>query len=204
MIRDGEVALAICGGTDSAVSPLAAESCRQAGLFDTRPEPEGGESRSFFLGEGAGMLIVEEMDAAIRREARIYGEIVSYSCLQSGTARSGGCNLVETMKDALGQAGWMASEVEAVCPAAVYAQSHWQQEQAAIKQLLPTVPTILEYKHRAGHSLAASGAIDLALLLGSLQATGRRAKVLLNSVAFTGQAATLCVDVRNTRAEGCL
>jgi len=195
LIRGNGADLAVCGGSDSAVSFLSLEGCRQAGLFDsggTAGDEEPSEVTSFIPSEGAGILVLEDMPTAVHRGARIYAEIVSYSC-RAGGAHNGTANLMLTIEDALRRAGWSEGDVHVTCRAVIPARSGWPAEQAATRPAMPSVRTVLDYSQAAGFAFAASGAIGLVLLLGSLEANETRANIMLNSVGISGQAAALCL-----------
>jgi 3-oxoacyl-[acyl-carrier-protein] synthase II len=85
LIRDGAADAMIAGGTEAVVTPLAVGGfCAMKALSTRNDDPEGAsrpfdaERDGFVMGEGAGVLFLEEREAAIARGAKIYAEVVGY------------------------------------------------------------------------------------------------------------------------------
>jgi 3-oxoacyl-[acyl-carrier-protein] synthase II len=84
-IRRGMADVMICGGTESVITPLAFAGFSNMKALSTRNErperasrPFDKERDGFIIGEGAGILIIEEMDHALERGANIRAEIIGY------------------------------------------------------------------------------------------------------------------------------
>ncbi len=85
LVQRGYATAMICGGTEAAVTPLSFAGFCSAKALSTRNDDPTRASRpfdldrdGFVMGEGAGILILEELEHALAREAKIYGEIVGY------------------------------------------------------------------------------------------------------------------------------
>jgi 3-oxoacyl-[acyl-carrier-protein] synthase II len=85
IIQRGDADLMICGGAESAITPMSVAGFASMRALSTRNNDPVHASRpferdrdGFVIGEGAGILILEELEVARRRNARIYGEIVGY------------------------------------------------------------------------------------------------------------------------------
>jgi 3-oxoacyl-[acyl-carrier-protein] synthase II len=85
LIQSGYANTMICGGTEAAITPLAMAGFASMKALSTRNEEPSKASRPFSLdrdgfvmGEGAGILILEELEQALRRDAKIYAELVGY------------------------------------------------------------------------------------------------------------------------------
>ncbi|MDJ0687675.1 MAG: beta-ketoacyl-ACP synthase II [Xenococcaceae cyanobacterium MO_188.B32] len=85
LIQRGYATAMICGGTEAAVTPLSFAGFASAKALSTRNDDPAHASRpfdrdrdGFVMGEGAGILLLEELEQALNRGARIYGEIVGY------------------------------------------------------------------------------------------------------------------------------
>ncbi len=85
MIQRGDADAMIAGGTESAVTPMAVAGFSSMKALSTRNDdpahasrPFDAERDGFVIGEGAGIMILEELGSALNRGARIYGEVVGY------------------------------------------------------------------------------------------------------------------------------
>ena len=85
MIKEGKMDIILAGGTEAAITPMAvAGFCSMKALSTRNDSPEKAsrpfdkERDGFVMGEGAGILILEELDHALARGANIYGEVVGY------------------------------------------------------------------------------------------------------------------------------
>jgi len=86
MIRDGVADAMIAGGTESVITPLAIGGFAAAKALSTRNDDPEGASRpfdkdrdGFVMGEGCGVVILEEMASAKKRGAKIYAEVGGYA-----------------------------------------------------------------------------------------------------------------------------
>lgn len=91
MIRNGRADVVVAGGTEAAIHPLPMAGFANMKALSTRnDDPERASSPydqdrdGFVLGEGAGILVLELLDHAIARNARIYGEVVGQGLTSDG------------------------------------------------------------------------------------------------------------------------
>jgi 3-oxoacyl-[acyl-carrier-protein] synthase II len=197
-IRNGEAEVVLAGGADTAVTPFAFADYEQGGVLRPRTSSPS-QCPGFIPGEGAAVLVLEEREHALRRGASWRADVCAYATASPArTAPTGREDnaLARTIEAVLFETGWSPADVDTVATASVFAPPFDAVEDAALSSALgPRVHSIrkVEVKSRLGHALAASGAIDVGLLLGSRpsEATGRR--LLCNSLGFSGQAACLAL-----------
>ncbi len=86
LVQRGYAKAMICGGSEAAVTPLSLAGFASARALSTRNDEPQRASRpfdkdrdGFVMGEGSGILLIEELDHALERGAKIYGEIVGYA-----------------------------------------------------------------------------------------------------------------------------
>lgn len=86
IIQRGEADVMICGGTEAAVTPLSVAGFASMRALSTRNDDPATASRpwdqgrdGFVVGEGAGILVLEEYDHAVKRGANILAELVGYA-----------------------------------------------------------------------------------------------------------------------------
>jgi 3-oxoacyl-[acyl-carrier-protein] synthase II len=188
IIQHGDATAMLAGGADCGVFIQAFLEYEKDGLLGM--EKSG---QRFSLAEGAGCMILEDGDHAIRREANIYGEIVGYS---SGFALSQEtkCRAFEhTMSEVMLEADWTTDDLDQILCASVLTPDHGFPEESALSQFIHNAHhqiKLVEYKSRIGHTLAASGVIETALAIGSLKNRGGF-KILANNVGYTGEVVTL-------------
>jgi 3-oxoacyl-[acyl-carrier-protein] synthase II len=122
MIRTGEADIAVAGGTDAPITPLAMASFTTAGLSSTRnadPErasrPFDRERDSGVISEGAGIVILEEYENAVARGVTPYLEIVGYATQGDDFASGEVFGLGQTMRGALDTAGMGVEDIDYIC-----------------------------------------------------------------------------------------
>lgn len=170
-IRSGESDIAIAGGADAPITPLAMASFATAGLSSTRNTDPERASRPFdrdrdsgVISEGAGVLVLESLEHALARGAKPYFEITGYGVQTDSDPNSPGSGLGNTMSAALSNANLSAEVIDYIC---AYGPGHPifdKVELAMIKRVFgkcaQTVP-ISSIKGVTGNPLAAAGPLQL-------------------------------------------
>jgi len=182
MIARGDADRMLAGGAEAPISPLGiAGFCSMRALSTRNDTPETAsrpfdrDRDGFVAGEGAGILLLEERDAALRRNARIYAEIVGYG--MSGDAYH--VSAPQTDGDGAYRAMLRAVKDSGIAPEEVgYINAHgtstpWNDkiETLAIKRLFGEqayrIP-VSSTKSMTGHLLGAAGGVEAGLTALSL------------------------------------
>jgi len=176
LIRDGKVDVMVSGGTEAAVTPLGlAGFCSMKALSKRNDEPEKASRPfdrnrdGFVLGEGAGIVVLEELEHAKRRGAKIYAEFVGFGMTSDAhhiTAPDpGGTGSAKAMTDALADGGIDVEEVDYVNAHGTSTPLNDAMETRAIKLAFGEHAkelAISSSKSMVGHMLGASGGVELA------------------------------------------
>ncbi|NTU41494.1 MAG: beta-ketoacyl-[acyl-carrier-protein] synthase family protein [Nitrospirales bacterium] len=181
MIRRGEAELFICGGFDSMINPLGVGGFSLLGALSSRNDLRGAACRPFdarrdgaVLGEGAGIVILESLDHALRRGARIYAEVVGFGTSLDAYKPTDpdpeGEGAALAMMAALSSAGLIPEEIDYINAHGTSTPKNDEVEVKAIKRVFGArayrIP-VSSTKSMHGHLIAASGAVEtIACLLG--------------------------------------
>ncbi len=183
MIRRGRASVMISGGAEATITPLSISGFASMKALSFRNDDPAHASRpfdrtrdGFVMGEGSGILVLEEYEFARARGARIYGELLGYGATGDAyhmTAPSpDGCGASRAMRQALDQAGLTPEQISYINAHGTSTPANDKLETTAIKRVFGEtayrVP-ISSTKSMTGHLLGASGAVELILSLLSLQ-----------------------------------
>ena len=175
IIQRGEAIAMFAGGAECATSPLGLASFCAARSLSTRNDDPKKASRpfdnnrdGFVMAEGAGILVLEELEYAKKRGAKIYAEVIGYG--SSGDAyhitapAPEGEGAQRAMKEALNDAKITVSDVEYINAHGTSTQLNDKNETEAIKAVFGNsakTVAISSTKSMTGHLLGATGAIEL-------------------------------------------
>lgn len=122
MIRSGEAEIAIAGGADAPITPLTMASFIASGLSSSRNDEPERASRPFDLdrdsgviSEGACVMVLENLERAEARGARLYIEISGYGKQRDLDPQKPACGLENSMKIALANAHRTTDDVDYIC-----------------------------------------------------------------------------------------
>lgn len=174
LIQGGYAQAMICGGCEAAITPLSLAGFASARTLSLRNDDPAHASRpfdkdrdGFVMGEGAGILILEELQHALSRKARIYAEIVGYGmtcdAYHMTSPVPGGEGAARAIQLALKDAGLMPEQVSYVNAHGTSTPVNDPTETAAIKRALgdrASIIPISSTKSMTGHLLGGSGGIE--------------------------------------------
>jgi 3-oxoacyl-[acyl-carrier-protein] synthase II len=171
-IRSGDFRTALAGGVDAAITPsqLAIwDSLRVLSTCNDNPEtavkPFSRNRDGLVLGEGAVLLVLEELNSALARGCEIYGEVLGFGCSSDGShiTRPSADGEILAMQRALESAGVHAEDVDYINAHGTATQFNDKTETEAVKQVFAgrSVP-VSSIKPITGHMLGASSAAEFA------------------------------------------
>ncbi|WP_226367040.1 beta-ketoacyl synthase [Pseudonocardia sp. ICBG162] len=176
LVREGSADTVLAGASDAPISPITVACFDAIKATSSRNDdpatasrPFDGTRDGFVLGEGAAMFVLEDLEAARRRGARVYAEIVGTAsrcnAYHMTGLRADGRELAEAITAALDEARCAPDDVDYVNAHGSGTRQNDRHETAAVKKALGPhayrVP-MSSIKSMVGHSLGAIGAIELA------------------------------------------
>jgi len=176
IIRRGDADAIIAGGAEATVSPLAVagfSNMKALSTLNERPEkasrPFDAERDGFVMGEGSGILILEELENALRRGAKIYAEIAGFGmnsdAYHIAAPLADGSGAARCMELAVASAGLKPEEIDYINAHGTSTPLNDAMETAAVKTAFGNHAAklmISSTKSMTGHLLGAGGGVETA------------------------------------------
>ncbi|GAL95389.1 3-oxoacyl-[acyl-carrier-protein] synthase, KASII [Microcystis aeruginosa NIES-44] len=174
LVQRGLAKAMICGGTEAAVTPLGLAGFASAKALSTRNDDPTRASRpfdrdrdGFVMGEGSGILIIEELETALDRGARIYAEMIGYGLTCDAYHMTApvpdGRGATRAIELAIKDAGLTPTEISYINAHGTSTAANDPTETKAIKKALGEsaykIP-VSSTKSMTGHLLGGSGGIE--------------------------------------------
>jgi 3-oxoacyl-[acyl-carrier-protein] synthase II len=175
VIRSGRAQVVLSGGTEATLGPLAFASFAVVNALSTRNDDPGAASRpfdaerdGFVLSEGAAIFVLESLEHALQRGARIYAELVGYAANSDGyhtiAPKPEASGSIKAIRQALDDAGLGPDAVDVINAHGTATPLGDVAETKAIKAVLGErayeVP-VTANKSMLGHAMGAAGALEM-------------------------------------------
>ncbi len=174
IIQYGDADVMVAGGSEAAVTPMSIGGFANMGALSTRNDEPAAASRpfdkdrdGFVMGEGAGVVVLEELEHALRRGARIYGEVVGYRATGDAYHLTGQPDahegLQRAMRGALNDAGLATTDVDYINAHGTSTPLNDPNESKGIQAVFGEhahVLSISSTKSATGHMLGAAGSVE--------------------------------------------
>jgi 3-oxoacyl-[acyl-carrier-protein] synthase II len=181
MIKNGGADLIITGGADSAINKEEIEGFNELYALSVNPDPETAcrpfsrDRDGFVIGEGAGILILESEESALRRNARIYAELAGYALTSEAynimAPMKDGEGIMLTIENAMKNAGVKPAEVNYINAHGTSTTLNDKYETMAIKKVFGDLAfkiPVSSTKSMIGHTIGAAGAIEAVVTIMSI------------------------------------
>ncbi|MFD7338124.1 beta-ketoacyl-[acyl-carrier-protein] synthase family protein [Streptomyces violascens] len=160
-IRDGEVDVALCGGADAVCRKTFAGFYRLGTIAPEVCQPFDKDRKGILTGEGAGILLMESLDSALARGARIHAEVLGYglNCDAHHPVAPDRDSLARCMEIAHRNAGVKPEDIDFISAHGTGTRANDVTEAGAIRQVFATPPPTISIKSMIGHSMGAASAL---------------------------------------------
>lgn len=178
MIKNGRAKVMIAGGTEASITPFAMNAFANMKALSTRNDeptkasrPFSADRDGFVMGEGAGILILEELEHAKARGAKIYAEVIGYGetcdAYHITAPADGGEGAARAFKMALKEGNIALEDVTYINAHGTSTPANDRNETAAIKSVFGEHAKDLmvsSTKGATGHGLGAAGGIEAVII----------------------------------------
>ncbi len=176
MIERGHADVVLAGGSEAALTSLCLAAFRRMGALSPNgvSRPFDARRDGFVMGEGAGVLVLEDEEHARARGATVYGRIVGYGASNDAfdmvQPDEDGLGALVAMRAALADAGLSPSDIDFISAHGTGTPINDRIETLAIRELFGSdAPPVSSTKSAIGHLLGAAGATEALVCVETLR-----------------------------------
>ena len=183
LMRYGDADVMVCGGSEAAISPIALAGFCSAQALSSRNDDPAKASRpfdknrdGFVMGEGCGVIVLETLGHALKRNAKIYGELCGYGATDDAyhmtAPHPDAESACQAMRVAIADSGLTVNDIDYINAHGTSTSLNDKIETMAIKKVFGELAYKLKIsstKSMTGHLLGAAGAIELIATLISME-----------------------------------
>ncbi|MEU7582073.1 beta-ketoacyl-[acyl-carrier-protein] synthase family protein [Streptomyces sp. NPDC041068] len=160
-IREGDVDVALCGGADAVCRKTFTGFYRLGTIAPEVCQPFDKDRKGILTGEGAGILLMESLESARARGARIYAEVLGYglNCDAHHPVAPDQDSLARCMEVAHRNAGVKPEDIDFISAHGTGTRANDVTEAGAIRQVFDAPPPTISIKSMIGHSMGAASAL---------------------------------------------
>ena len=161
-VRSGDADFALCGGADAMCRKTFAGFYRLGTIAPDRCRPFDVDRKGILTGEGAGVLVLEDLESALARGARIYAEVLGYglNCDAYHQVAPDRSSVARVMALALENAGVKPHEVDLISAHGTGTKANDITESQAIREIYgDQPPRTVSVKSMLGHTMGAASAL---------------------------------------------
>ncbi|MBD2185314.1 beta-ketoacyl-ACP synthase [Planktothrix sp. FACHB-1355] len=173
LIQTRQCDMVIAGAVEAPITRLTLAGFKQMGaLAKTGAYPFDRYREGLVLGEGAAVLVLESLESAKRRGAKIYGQVLGFGLTNdahyANAPEEGGWNAIAAIKQCLERSNLSPNDIDYIHAHGTATQLNDRNEAQVIRYLFPQNVPISSTKGATGHTLGASGALGTAFCLMGL------------------------------------
>jgi 3-oxoacyl-[acyl-carrier-protein] synthase II len=161
-VRSGEVDIALCGGADAVCLKTFAGFYRLGTIAPKRCQPFDLDRKGILTGEGAGIMLLENLESALRRGAPIHAEVLGYglNCDADHPVAPNEDSFARCVRLAHRSAGIAPEDVDLISAHGTGTKANDVTEARAIRQVFgPKPPRTISIKSMIGHTMGAASAL---------------------------------------------
>jgi 3-oxoacyl-[acyl-carrier-protein] synthase II len=174
LIKTGQCDRAIAGAIEAPITPLTLAGFNQMGaLAQTGAYPFDRHREGLVLGEGGAVFVLESAELALRRSARVYGQVLgaglTADAYHPNTPEPGAKSAIAAVSSCLKRSSLSLKEINYIHAHGTATNLNDRTEAQLIGQMFPQGVPISSTKGATGHTLGASGALGVAFCLMALE-----------------------------------